>query len=91
MLIAKMINRVRRYLAKSMDARPTLPTRHSHCAYPETQIAEDGSWAVRFYSYDPQDVPLIEMLTGKSRNRAAAAKDAYRALRGRVDHYRRQS
>ena len=138
MSIAKMLNRLRRVLAKALDAKPTLPTRASHSAYPETQIADDGSWVLRFYAYEPvgwmyqgvmhgelpadfpepdlehpttyavgmvpagneiawrqhyanrpQPVTLLETLTGQAKNRDTAAKDAYRALRGRVNHYRR--
>lgn len=138
MSIAKMLNRFRRWLAKALDAKPTLPTRASHSAYPETQIADDGSWVVRFYAYEPvgwvyqgaahrelpadfpepdlphpttyaegmapqenkeawrryydsrpQPVTLLETLTGQAKHRDAAAQDAYRAMRGRVDHYRR--
>lgn len=138
MTISKLLNRVRRWLAKVLNAKPTLPTRASHRAYPETQIADDGSWVLRFYAYEPvgwvyrdvlyrelpadipeprvlhpatyaadmvpaenkeawqqyyatrpQPITLLETLTGQARNRGAAAKDAYRALRGRVDHYRR--
>lgn len=134
----RLINRIRRSLAKAVDAKPSLPTRKTHSAYPETQIFDDGSWMVRFYSYEPvgwiyqgheyreltdsfsepelrhpttyaegtapaenieawrqyyanrpQPVTLIETLTGQSKNRDAAAKDAYRAMRDRIDSYMR--
>lgn len=134
----KLINRLRRALAKKLDAKPTLPTRKTHSAYPETQVADDGSWVVRFYSYDPvgwlyqgkeyselpatvpepelrhpttyadgtapaenveawrkyyadrpQPITLIDELTGQAKNRAEAAKAAYRAMRSRINDYRR--
>lgn len=138
MMFRKFLNRVRRRLAAMMNARPTLPTRGSHSAYPESQVSDDGSWVVRFYAYEltgwlyqgevyaelpanlaepelrhpttyaeglapaenreawrkyyadrPQPVTLVETLTGEARNRESAAKDAYRAMRGRINHYRR--
>lgn len=137
-MLAKLLNRARRRLAKVLDARPTLPTRHSHRAYPEAQIADDGTWTVRFYSYEPlawmyqgetyaespadvpeptlrhpttyaeglappenkiawekyyaerpQAVTLLEVITGTATSREAAAKDSHRAMRERVEHYRR--
>lgn len=134
----RLINRLRRALAKSIDAKPTLPTRKTHSAYPESQIDDDGKWIVRFYSYEPvawmyqgtahrelpatvsepelrhpntfaegmapaenvaawrqyyadrpQPITLLETLSGQAKNRAAAMKDASRAMRGRINHYRR--
>lgn len=134
----KLLYRLRRHLAQTMAPKRVLPTRHTHTAYPETQVQDDGSWVVRFYAYEPvgwsyqgavyselpanlaepelrhpttyaegmapkenveawrkyyddrpQPITLVETLTGQSKNRDAAAKDAYRAMRNRIDSYRR--
>lgn len=89
MTFAKMINRIRRWLAASIAAKPQLPTRHTHTAYPEIMVEETGQWTVRFYSYAPVLPPLVEAISGKSKDRQSASKDAYRAMRSRIDNYRR--
>jgi len=53
MTFDKLKNRIRKRIAAAINARPTLPTRATHSAYPETQISDDGTWIVRFYSYEP--------------------------------------
>lgn len=143
MMIAKLLHRARKLLARTITPSPQLGTRLTHSAYAETQIGEDGSWVVRFYSYEPigweyqgetymgrelsdianvaeptlrhpttyaeglapaenieawtkyyaerpKAVTFIEANIGKANDRLAAVTQAYKAMRKRLDHYRRE-
>ena len=89
MSMTKIFNRFRKWLAQAIVAKAMLPNTRTHWAYPETQVTEDGSWAVRFYSYDPKPDPLIYMIDGKEGNREMASKVAYRTMRNHIDDYKR--
>lgn len=138
MTIAKKLHRLRRRLSSALAPQHPLPTRHSHRAYPEIQVNDDGSWIVRMLSYQPigwlyqgetydelpADVPeptlrhpttyavglappenvqawndyyaarpqpltLIEQIVGQASDRQAALKAAHKAMRQKLDDYRR--